>query len=102
MPGSEPETQGKITEGAASPSDAASPPVAAFPKIKSKQPGQRACDELTEKGKLCCGHLKRWYDYPGEIESLIGADAEIYRCEFCLTLYKPDLSRPPHSYTLRY
>jgi hypothetical protein len=55
-----------------------------------------------EKNKLCCGHLKRWYDYPKEIEKLIGKKAEIYRCEFCKTLYKPDLSSGPHSYTLRY
>lgn len=72
------------------------------PKIKVKKTAQRACDEKDAKGKLCCGHLKRWYDYPKEIEALVGKKAEIYRCEFCKTLYKPDLSRPPHSYTLRY
>jgi hypothetical protein len=72
------------------------------PKIKMKKRTQRACDERDEKGKLCCGHLKRWYDYPKEIEKLIGPKAEIYRCEFCKTLYKPDLSSGPHSYTLRY
>ncbi len=72
------------------------------PKIKMKKRTQRACDEKDAKGKLCCGHLKRWYDYPKEIEKLIGPKAEIYRCEFCKTLYKPDLSSGPHSYTLRY
>jgi hypothetical protein len=72
------------------------------PKVKSKTRTQRACDEKDAKGKLCCGHLKRWYDYPKEIEALVGAKAEIYRCEFCKTLYKPDKSAPPHSYTLRY
>jgi hypothetical protein len=81
------------------------PPVAAEqeakPKIKTRKPRQRACDEKP-KGKLCNGHLKRWYDYPKEIEALIGPKAEIYRCEFCKTLYKPDLSEMPHSYTLRY
>jgi len=83
---------------------AAAPQVAApsAPKIKMKKRTQRACDEKDEKGKLCCGHLKRWYDYPEEIEKLIGPKAEIYRCEFCKTLYKPDLSSGPHSYTLRY
>ena len=83
---------------------AAAPQVAApsVPKIKMKKRTQRACDEKDEKGKLCCGHLKRWYDYPKEIEKLIGPKAEIYRCEFCKTLYKPDLSSGPHSYTLRY
>ena len=72
------------------------------PKIKIRKPKQRACDEKNEKGKLCAGHLKRWYDYPKEIEAIIGPKAEIYRCEFCHTLYKPDLNEMPHSYTLRY
>ena len=72
------------------------------PKIKIKRPPQRACDERDAKNKLCCGHLKRWYDYPKEIEALIGVKAEVYRCEFCKTLYKPDRSVAPHSYTLRY
>lgn len=78
------------------------PATPAPPKIKLKKATQRSCDEKDEKGKLCCGHLKRWYDYPKEIEALVGAQAEIYRCEFCKTLYKPDTSKPPHSYTLRY
>jgi hypothetical protein len=78
------------------------PAAPAAPKIKPKKATQRACDERDEKGKLCCGHLKRWYDYPKEIEALVGAKAEIYRCEFCKTHYKPDTSDPPHSYTLRY
>ncbi len=74
----------------------------AAPKIKVKKRTQRACDEKDEKGKVCCGHLKRWYDYPKEIEAILGPKAEVYRCEFCKTLYKPDLSEAPHSYTLRY
>ena len=74
----------------------------AAPKIKSKKATQRACDEKDAKNKLCCGHLKRWYDYPKEIEALVGKQAEIYRCEFCQTIYKPDRSKTPHSYTLRY
>jgi hypothetical protein len=96
------------TPTAAAPAAPAPAPVAtedlkpSTPKIKMKKRTQRACDEKVEKGKLCCGHLKRWYDYPKEIEKLIGAKAEIYRCEFCKTLYKPDLSSGPHSYTLRY
>jgi hypothetical protein len=57
---------------------------------------------MKKKGKLCCGHLKRWYDYPKGVEALVGKKAEVYRCEFCQTIYKPDLSRTPHSYTLRY
>jgi hypothetical protein len=96
-----PETppQAAAAPPAAAPAEPAAP---APPKIKPKKNTQRACDEKDEKGKLCCGHLKRWYDYPKEIEALVGAKTEIYRCEFCKTLYKPDTSQPPHSYTLRY
>jgi hypothetical protein len=83
-------------------STTAEPTAAAPPKIKPKKATQRACDEKDAKGKLCCGHLKRWYDYPKEIVDLVGKKAEVYRCEFCKTLYRPDLSQPPHSYTLRY
>jgi hypothetical protein len=96
-----PETPAPPAAAAAAPAPAeASAPAA--PKIKPKKSTQRACDEKDAKGKLCCGHLKRWYDYPKEIEALVGSKAEIYRCEFCKTLYKPDLSKSPHSYTLRY
>lgn len=91
---------------AASPAASGAPVAVAEPsgppKIKVKRPPQRACDERDAKNKLCCGHLKRWYDYPKEIEALIGVKAEVYRCEFCKTLYKPDRSVAPHSYTLRY
>jgi len=78
--------------------EAASAPT----KIKVKKPRQRACDEKDEKGKVCCGHLKRWYEYPKDIEAIIGRNAEVYRCEFCKTLYRPDPSELPRSYTHRY
>jgi hypothetical protein len=78
------------------------PEAPAGPKLKPKKPTMRACDEKDAKGKLCCGHLKRWYDYPKEIEALVGKKAEIYRCEFCQTIYKPGLSQAPRSYTIRY
>jgi len=88
------------------PAAAAAPPVEDTApkevKIKVRKPKQRSCDEKDAKGKLCAGHLKRWYDYPKELEGKIGKDAEIYRCEFCKTLYKPDPKQMPHSYTLRY
>ena len=77
----------------------AKPPA---PKLKTRKPKQRACDEKDPKGKLCAGHLKRWFDYPPEIEQLVGKDAEIYRCEFCKTLYRPDPKQQPNSYTVRY
>ena len=71
-------------------------------KIKVRKPKQRSCDEKDAKGKLCAGHLKRWYDYPKDVEAKIGKDAEIYRCEFCKTLYRPDPKQMPNSFTLRY
>jgi hypothetical protein len=80
---------------------AVEPDENAPPKIKTRKPRQRACDEKDEKGKFCFGHLKRWYDYPKEIEAIVGPKAEIYRCEFCHTIYKPDLAEMPQSYTLR-
>ena len=58
-------------------------------KIKDKKPGQRACDERDQKGKLCVGHLKRWYAPTEEVVRALGKDAEIYRCERCKTLYRP-------------
>jgi hypothetical protein len=81
---------------------AGEPEAPAGPKIKTKKPTMRACDEKDAKGKLCCGHLKRWYDCPKEIEALVGKKAEIYRCEFCHTIYKPGHTQAPRSYTIRY
>ena len=76
--------------------------AAAAPVIKTRKPKQRACDEKDAKAKLCNGHLKRWYDFPDDVKALIGPQAEIYRCEFCKTLYRPDPAQQPHSYTLRF
>ena len=87
---------------AATAAPAAEPEAPAAPKIKAKKPTMRACDEKDAKGKLCCGHLKRWYAYPKEIEALVGKQAEIYRCEFCQTIYQPSFSSAPRSYTVRY
>ena len=72
------------------------------PKVKTRKPKQRACDEKDAKGKVCAGHLKRWFEYPAEIEKLVGKGAEIYRCEFCKTLYRPDPGQRPNSFTVRY
>jgi len=72
------------------------------PKVKTRKTKQRACDEKDAKGKVCAGHLKRWFEYPAEIERLVGKGAEIYRCEFCKTLYRPDPGQRPNSYTVRY
>lgn len=88
----------------------AAPPVATAvavaektePRIKTRKPRQRACDEKDAKEKVCCGHLKRWYDYPKEIEALVGKNVEVYRCENCKAIYRPDLGEMPRSYTQRF
>jgi len=72
------------------------------PKIKTRKPKQRACDEKDAKGKLCAGHLKRCFEYPPEVEKLVGKGAEVYRCEFCKTIYRPDPKQLPNSFTVRY
>src|SRR5580692_8937498 len=77
-------------------------PAPSPPKVKVRKHKQRSCDEKDAKGKVCAGHLKHWYDYPREIEALVGPKAEIYRCEFCKTLYRPDPEQMPNSFTLRY
>jgi hypothetical protein len=66
-------------------------------KVKLKKQGQRACNEKDAKGKFCGGHLKRWF-YTFDVlececgcaEKAWGKDAEVYRCEFCKTLYLPN------------
>ncbi len=70
-------------------------------KVKLKKPLQRSCNEKDEKGKICGGHLKRWYytaDAPeqqcGDVEQALGRDAEVYRCEHCKTLYFPNPNDP--------
>ena len=87
---------------AATPSVNSEAQATAAPKVKTRKLRQRACDEKDEKGKVCCGHLKRWYDYPKEIEGLVGGNLELYRCENCKALYKPDLHEMPRSYTQRF
>jgi hypothetical protein len=70
-------------------------------KVKLKKPGQRACNEKDAKGKICAGHLKRWYyladvleQQCGDVEKTLGRNAEIYRCENCKTLYLPNPADP--------
>jgi hypothetical protein len=91
-----------ITQATATTASVADQTAPALTKVKVRKHRQRSCDEKDAKGKLCAGHLKRWYDYPKEIEHLVGPKAEIYRCEFCKTLYRPDPEQLPHSFTLRY
>ena len=76
--------------------DASTPSQLPNHKVKTKKSGQRACNEPDAKGKLCGGHLKRWFYTKdvverecGCIEKAWGANAEVYRCENCRTLYLP-------------
>lgn len=71
-------------------------------KIRRRAPRMRACSLKNDKGKLCAGHLKRWYFFPPEVAERFGKDAELYRCEKCLTIYLPNEQEPPRSGTLRY
>jgi len=41
-------------------------------KVKRRIPRMRACSEKDAKGKLCAGHLKRWYFFGGEVQSKFG------------------------------
>ncbi len=70
-------------------------------KVKYKLALQRSCNEKDEKGKICGGHLKRWFyaadsveQACGDVEAAYGKDAEVYRCEHCKTLYLPHPEDP--------
>ena len=66
-------------------------------QVKIKKPNQRVCNNKDAKGKLCAGHLKRWFYCEdtverecGDLEKAWGTKAEVYRCEHCRTLYLPN------------
>jgi hypothetical protein len=69
-------------------------------KVKRRIPRQRACNEPGEKGKICAGHLKRWFDFGEEVRQKLGPEVEVYRCEHCHTLYLPAEGEEPRSGTL--
>ena len=71
-------------------------------KVKRRLLRMRACNERDEKGKLCAGHLKRWYFFGEEVKEKFGSGAEVYRCERCRTLYLPNPEESPRSGTLSY
>ena len=71
-------------------------------KVKQRVLRQRACNEKNDKGKLCAGHLKRWYFFGEEVKQKFGESAEIYRCEHCKTLYLPNPEEQPRNGTLCY
>ncbi len=88
------------------PAAAAAPDVLATlgdgTKVKQRLVRQRACNEKDAKGKICAGHLKRWYFFGEEVRRKFGPRAEIYRCEHCKTLYLPNPGEEPRSGTLSY
>lgn len=69
--------------------------------VKRRLPRMRACNQRDEKGKMCAGHLKRWFRYGPEVAGLLGSSQEIYRCERCHTLYLPH-PEDPHTGMLSY
>jgi hypothetical protein len=71
-------------------------------KIKRRLPRMRACNEKDAKGKLCAGHLKRWYFFGDEVKGKLGANPEVYRCEHCKTLYLPNQEEAPRTRTLSF
>jgi hypothetical protein len=85
------------------PTDPTPPEAQQLPnhKVKIKLPLQRSCNEKDGKGKICGGHLKRWFYAVdtveracGDVERAWGKRAEVYRCERCKTLYLPNPSGP--------
>ena len=70
------------------------------PKVKTRLPHQRACNEKNEKGKLCAGHLKRWSGASEELKRQYGE--ELYRCEHCHTIYLPTPGFNSRSGTLQF
>ena len=99
-----PEEKAASTAGATTAGQPPDPNVVATlsdgTKVKVRLPRQRACNEKNAKGKLCTGHLKRWYFFGDEVKQRYGAGAEIYRCEKCRTLYLPNPDEEPRSGTL--
>ena len=78
----------------------AAPAAPSAPKVKARLPFQRACNEKDAKGKICAGHLKRWYGASEDLKRQHGE--ELYRCEYCHTIYKPTPGYEQRSGTLQF
>ncbi len=66
-------------------------------RVRVKKLHQRSCNLKDEKNKMCGGHLKRWFyasdsieQECGDVVKAWGPDREVYRCEYCKTLYLPN------------
>jgi hypothetical protein len=69
--------------------------------VKYKKALQRSCNVPDAKGKICGGHLKRWFyaadiveQECGDVAQAWGDAREVYRCEHCKTLYLPNPEEP--------
>ena len=69
-------------------------------KVKRRMLRMRACTEKDAKGKICRGHIKRWFDVTKEVTSIFGKDVEAYRCERCHTIYLANGAEAPRTQTL--
>lgn len=69
-------------------------------KVKRRMLRMRACTEKDAKGKMCRGHIKRWFDATAEVTKLADASGEVYRCERCKTIYLPNPAEAPRTQTL--
>ncbi len=69
-------------------------------KVKLRLLRMRACNERNAKGKVCAGHLKRWFHLSAEAQEKFGKAAELYRCERCHTIYLPNPDEPARTATL--
>ena len=78
----------------------AAPEAPKAPGVKIRLPFQRACNEKNDKGKLCAGHLKRWYAADAAVKRQHGED--LSRCEHCHTIYKPSPGFEQRSGTLQF
>ncbi len=69
-------------------------------KVKRRMLRMRACTEKDAKGKMCRGHLKRWFAAPAELRDQFPQTDEVYRCERCHTIYLPNSGEAPRTQTM--
>lgn len=71
--------------------------------VKRRMMRMRACTQKDAKGKMCRGHIKRWFAPTAEARQFaatLGGTPEIYRCERCKTIYVPNAAEPPRTQTM--
>ena len=64
-------------------------------KVKRRGLRMRACSEKDARGRLCAGHLKRWFQPAPAVERRFGS--HLYRCEKCRTIYLPNPQETPRT-----